>query len=362
MDRFILSTIIISLSLSLKAQSLQRLADSLMSANQIPELGFAVVSPDTILELNVLGFRRIDLKNEQTRASQSDYFHLGSNTKAITGFVAAYLVEAGKIQWTTKFFDLFPKWKRSSNPAYYKITLADLLSHRAKIHPYTNGLEFEELPDFEGSQSEQRKLFAKHLLLEKPVKTDNTFNYSNAGYSIAALMLESVSKKTWEQLTNEIMTKHLKVNIEYSWPNRTGLHQPYGHSMENGTLTALPPETAYNLALAEPAGDISMSLPDYAKFIQFNLKGLAGIDNVLRASSYEFLHFGLKDYSIGWGNSTNGEEKVSQHSGSAGTFFAHTLIDKKRQLAFILLSNSATEKTKQSIFKLLSAMKKKYSK
>jgi len=361
MNRFIISIVLLVTVLTAKTQNIQTFVDTLMQTGQIPELGYAVISVDSILELQTLGFHRADLKNEKTRAEITDYFHLGSNTKAITGFVAAYLVENNKIKWRTKFFDLFPDWKKQSNPAYYEITLADLLSHRAKIQPYTSGLEYQELPDFKGDKSEKRKQFAKYLLIEKPV-IDNgkVYNYSNAGYTVAALMLEEVSEKTWEQLTKEIMLTKLNVNIEFSWPNKISLNQPYGHWIENGTLQALAPDVNYNLELGEPAGDVSMTLPDYAKFIQLNLQGLLGKDNVIKASTYNYLHFGLTDYSIGWSNVNKDHKQFSEHSGSAGTFFCHTFIDKMNKLAYIIIANSATGETQQGIFKLLGRLRKKY--
>ena len=116
---------------------------------------------------------------------------------------------------------MFPSWKKRSNPAYYEITLADLLSHRAKIQPYTSGVEFQELPKFMGDKSEQRKQFSKYLLIGKPVNNnEKIYNYSNAGYSIAALMLEKVSGKTWEKLTKQTMSDRLNVDVQFGWPNK----------------------------------------------------------------------------------------------------------------------------------------------
>ena len=103
-----------------------------------------------------------------------------------------------------------------------------------------------------------------------------------------------------------------------------------------------------------------MTLPDYAKFIQYNLKGLQGEDNVLKSTTYEYLHYGLTDYSIGWGNVNKSDKQFSEHSGSAGTFFCYTLIDKKRKLAYIIIANSATRQAQQGIFKLLDRLKQKY--
>lgn len=361
MKRLVTTLSILVLFQTVNGQDLFNFADTLLLKNQIPELGFAVISKDSIIELKTIGYHRTDTKNEQTKATLNDYFHLGSNTKAITGFVAAYLVETKKISWTTKFFDLFPSWKKNSNPAYYEITLAELLSHRAKIQPYTSGLEFQELPDFKGDKEQQRKQFAKYLLYEKPVKnTERIYNYSNAGYSIASLMLEKVTGLSWEKLVKETMFKLLNVNIEYGFPNKLDQKQTYGHWIQSDSLKVVESDVDYNLALAEPAGDISMTLPDYTKFIQYNLKGLQGQDNVLKSTTYDYLHFGLKDYSIGWGNVNKEDKKISEHSGSAGTFFCYTLLDKKKNIAYIIIANSATRQAQQGIFKLLDKLKQKY--
>ncbi len=361
MKRLFAILFLMGISTAIYAQDLAKVTDSLMTIYNIPELGYSVILSDKIIELKVLGFHRTDLRNENTRASYLDYFHLGSNTKAITGFVAATLVENNKIKWSTKFFDLFPSWKKSSNPAYYEITLADLLSHRAQIQPYTSGLEYQKLPKFNGDKSEQRRQFSKYLLSEKPVNnTDKIYSYSNAGYSIASLMLEKVSGKSWEQLTHQIMSKTLNIKIAFGWPNKHNTNQPFGHWVENDTLKPNLPSIEYNLSLGEPAGDISMTLPDYSKFIQLNLQGLLGKDNILKSSTYNYLHFGLNDYSIGWGNVKKNNIQLSEHSGSAGTFFCYTLLDKSNNVAYVVVTNSATQGTQEGVFKLLAKLRKKY--
>lgn len=96
----------------------------------------------------------------------------------------------------------------------------DLLSHRAKVQPYTGGQTYQELPKFRRSKSERRKQFAKYLLKEEPVISSKPYNYSNAGYSIAALMLEKVSGKTWELMTKELLKIHLNVAVQFAWPNK----------------------------------------------------------------------------------------------------------------------------------------------
>ena len=355
------STFFTFFALSIYCQNLIVISDSLRIKYKIPEIAFAIVSVDSIIELQTLGFHKIESKNKEDEAKPNDYFHLGSNTKAITGFICAYFVEQNKINWKTKFFDLFPIWKKKSNEAYYKITLEDLLSHRARIQPFTSGNEYEKLPKFIGTKSEKRKQFCEFLLKNEPVKQNNkTFNYSNAGYSLATLMIEKVSGKSWEELVNIVVKEKLKLNYKFGWPNRFELNQPWGHWIENDTLKSLSPNTKYDLSLAEPAGDLSMQLNDYAKFVQLNLSGLNGKDNFLKTKTYEYLHYGKNEYSIGWGNVKDEKREISEHAGSDGTFFCYTQIDKKRKKAYIVQINCATEDGQKGLFQLIKIMKKKY--
>ncbi|MES2827297.1 MAG: serine hydrolase [Bacteroidota bacterium] len=346
-------------TLNTSAQTLSKTADSLRIASEIPEMAYAILSSDSLLVTNTFGFHRSTLKNDETKALLDDYFHLGSNTKAITGLIAAYLVEQKKISWTAKLFALFPEWKAAANPAYYEVTLADLLSHRARIKPFTSGTEFQTLPKFEGTKSAKRKLFAYYLLTNEPLaKNAETYNYSNAGYSIAALMLEQASGKTWEDLVDEVLNKKLHLRYKFGWPNRTDSKQPSGHWLEDKVLTPLDSTTAYNLNLIEPAGDISMPLADYAKLIQMNLEGLEGENNFLKAQTYNYLHYGLPKYAIGWLNVNTADKHSSEHAGSAGTFYCYTHINRDKNIAYIIMANSATEKALDGVFKLFNSMVK----
>ncbi|PYF74423.1 serine hydrolase domain-containing protein [Pedobacter nutrimenti] len=359
MNRFILLMAAMFLFLDSTAQNLDRYADSIRIKNQIPELAYATVTLSGISS-GVIGFHRNDLQNKETKAKSSDYFHLGSNTKAITAFIAAKLVQDKKIQWKTKVFSLFPEWKKESKPVYYTITLEDLLSHRAKVRPFTDGSEFKQLPKFTGNKAEQRKQFSRNLLHLAPVSlAGKTYSYSNAGYSLAAVMLEKASGKTWEQLVEQTLSGQLNLNYKFGWPNKYGPDQPWGHWIEKNTLKALPPSLDYDLALAEPAGDISMPIADYARFIQYNLEGLNGKSNLLKAEAYRFLHYGKNEYAMGWANANLKGKHLSQHAGSAGTFYCYTLVDKDKKAAYIVMANTATPEAQNGLFELLGTMRKK---
>ena len=114
-----------TVSYSVNGNTVEEFADSIRLAYNIPEIGYAVVSSTKIFDLQLIGIKRI---NSNIKADINDKFRIGSNTKAITGFISALLVKQNKIRWDTKFFDLFPELKTNSNTAYYDMTLLNLLS------------------------------------------------------------------------------------------------------------------------------------------------------------------------------------------------------------------------------------------
>ncbi len=99
-----------------------------------------------------------------------------------------------------------------------------------------------------------------------------------------------------------------------------------------------------------------MTVTDYAKFIQLNLSGLRGKNNLLKAETYNYLHYGHDKYAVGWLNVNGTGKQLSEHAGSAGTFYCYTLINKEKNIAYIVMANAATEKALKGVFQLLDKM------
>jgi len=333
-------------------------ADSIRNTFHIPELSYAVVSGKNALEIEAIGRHSISLSDT---ATLEDRFHLGSNTKAMTAFMIAKYVEEGKLKWSTKFFEIFPQWKAESKPAYYNITLKDLLSHRAMIQPF-QGEDDPTIPDFKGTKQQKRELFGKFVLTLDPVELDSLhpFVYSNADYTLATLMLEKVTGKSWEQLVEKVFNKDLKLDVKLSWPENQKQKDTWGHVYENNELIPVPSITDYHLDYTEPAGDLNMKLNDYIKFIQLNLQGLQGQDNYLKAETYKFIHKGVENYSLGWFNIYENGKELSTHSGTAGTYYTLVHIDRLKNIAYIIFTNSFNDNTLQGVRLLMRKLKENY--
>ncbi|MGK2860861.1 MAG: serine hydrolase domain-containing protein [Chitinophagaceae bacterium] len=356
-SRVILIILIFS-SLAGLSQPLKIFADSVRQHYNIPEISYAVISSKQIFELEALGLHSVSLKDA---ATLEDRFHIGSNTKAMTAYMIARYVEKGKLKWTTEFFTLFPEWKSGSKPEYYNMTLQDLLSHRAGIQAF-QGEDDAAIPEFTGTPKKKREAFGEFVLTLSPADHDptNKFFYSNAGYTLATLMLEKVTGKSWEELVEKVFNKDLKLNVKIGWPDNQSKKDTWGHSFENGKLNPIPSDTAFNLDYTEPAGDINIRLKDYIRFIQLNLNGLAGNNNYLKASTYNFIHNGIEDYSLGWFNIKENGKEFSTHFGTAGTYYSLVQIDRIHNKAYIIFTNSFSDDTVQGVRLLMRKLKEKY--
>ena len=356
--RKLITILFITISTICFGQQTIQFADSIRKVFNIPEISYAVIDRKTIIEIVAIGKHSTELPDI---ATINDRFHIGSNTKAMTAFIIAKYVEKGNLKWTTKFFDIFPEWKENSKVEYYNISLQDLLSHKARIQPF-QGDNDPTIPDLKGTKQEKRKAFGKFVLTLNPVEIDtiHKFTYSNAGYTLATLMLEKVTKKNWEQLVEKVFNKDLKLNVKFSWPENQKIKDTWGHTFENDKLMPVASNTDYHLDYTEPAGDINIELKDYVKFIQLNLQGLNGHNNYLTAKTYRFIHKGIDNYSLGWYNIYENGKELSTHSGTAGSYYTLVHIDRIKGYAYIIFTNSFNQETQQGVRLLMRKLKENY--
>lgn len=345
---------------------LQSLLIKLRLDYKMPAMAAAVISSDKIEAIAVSGYRKI---YEKEKVQLNDRFHLGSNTKAITAYWAAMLVESGQITWNTKILDLFPHWKDNMLKTYHDVSLSDLLCHRGKIQPFMSAFDLVKIPRFTGELAiDRRRAFAKWLLQQNPAPVGNNegYEYSNAGYAIAAAMLEKASNIAWEDgITNDVLLP-MGINPVIGWPTDVDIHQPFGHHSTNpldSNLRAVTKANMYEIPeLLDPAGDISMSIGDYAKFVQANLQGIRGKDNHLKATTYDYLHYGRENYAMGWIRLERKGVHISSHDGSAGTFYSSTIIYKEKDLAIVVFVNASNIYATKAVYSLRKRLLELYDK
>ncbi len=76
------------------------------------------------------GVRRVGFPD---RVEVTDRFHLGSNTKAMTATWVGMAIDAGKLGWDSTLAGVFPDLASRIHPDYRRVTVDQLLSHRAGL-------------------------------------------------------------------------------------------------------------------------------------------------------------------------------------------------------------------------------------
>src|SRR5678816_3095490 len=90
--------------------------------------------------INAQGAAGVRKRGTAERITLNDRFHLGSCTKAMTATLVAMLVEDGKLNWTTTLRELFGDTLTPMHPAWEKVTLRQVLAHRAGLRHEPGGL------------------------------------------------------------------------------------------------------------------------------------------------------------------------------------------------------------------------------
>ncbi|HMP88989.1 MAG TPA: serine hydrolase domain-containing protein [Kiritimatiellia bacterium] len=324
--------------------SLVEIINRVREKHLIPAVAVSMISSDREPENTVVGYR---IAGNDRLATIHDYFHIGSCSKSVLSVIAAKLVEERKVQWDESFFKIFPELLKNARTEYFDITLSDLLLCQAGIAAFTD-LDVDKMPEFGSDGDDQDRLtFIRFLISRHPVvpRTRKGFRhcYSNASYTMASAMIERISGLSYRDLALQTLTDALGLSFWIGWPNHLNPEQPWGHQLVKGKLVLFPPAHPYHLPpCLTPAGNLSMPAVDFARYVQFHLRGLIGKETYLTAGSFQKLHFGVDVYSYGIANGSLGGLILSGMDGSLGTFFCRAMIFPGRDRALAIMMNAGT--------------------
>ncbi len=309
----------------------------------VPAVAVTIMNSDNIFIKSIQGTRISEINKP---ATLDDYFHIGSCSKSFLATIAGKMIEVGKINWNTKYIDVFPELKVQANPEYYDITLEDLFLCEAGIQTYTSGEE--QFPLINPAIVNKRLEFINYLIREAPAskrKKNGKFEhlYSNASYTMASAMLERVSGRNYEELIKDHIIGQVGLNVYIGWPNNYNSEQPWGHILNGKNIEKFAPGHEYKIPyLLTPAGDLSLTPISFAKYIQLHLGGLKGQDNFIKSNTYQYIHFGHKGFSIGVVSGELAGHSFSGMDGSGGTFFCRAIIVPNSDFAFTIMMNAGS--------------------
>jgi CubicO group peptidase (beta-lactamase class C family) len=275
--------------------------------------------------------------------------HLGSLTKGVTATVIGALAERRRMTPETTIAQVFPELAAKIEPTYRSVTVRQLLAHSSGIATYRTRESLQWMLTLKGDAVAQRYNLLARVLTEPPRFQPGTrHEYSNVGGAVAGAMAERIGGAPYRQLVQALVFGPLGGQASFGNPGLAPTPQPWGHTRTilGGLSEVRPDDPTYTTPLAiEPAGDVSLSPHDYGRFLQLHLRGLRGVDDVLKASTIRDLHELVAPinpasaFSMGWSVMPRDGVKSHEHVGSYGAYVAYATIQPSRDVAVGIFTN-----------------------
>jgi CubicO group peptidase (beta-lactamase class C family) len=313
------------------------LAAAMKDNPQVPAMGMLIIRDGKVADEAQRGVRRND-GHDPVRPG--DVWHIGSDGKAMTATMISRLVDEGVLHWDTPLETMLPELAADMRPEYRKVTLLQLLSHHAGLpHDYHDEKAFEVFYTDKRPLREQRLAYLKLALTDAPVNTPGSaFSYSNTGYILAAAVAEHASGKSYEDLMREQLFRPLGMTTPGFGKTHRG--QPEGH------VKGHPDEPIdANPDFFSPAGNIYLSLDDWAKFSIDQIDGANGHGKLLKPATYRLMQTPQAPgvYALGWGalsKSYGRQGPVLTHDGSDETWYAKIILFPASRSGALVAANA----------------------
>ena len=317
-----------------------------INKSKIPALAVSVIDSGKIVHLSAHGFRDLESKK---KAHIHTPFHIASVSKTVITLAIFKLVETKAIDLEADINKYLPFKVQNPHFPDDKITVRELLNHRSGIRDNYELYEPHWLTP-KGDPKEKLVHFLEDYLTPKGklyhpkhfAKEDNykKFAYSNTGYALLGLIIETVSGLDLEKFSQEYIfqpmgmknsswfLKHLnlgEVAKTYTYSDSTGYHFK-----------------GYNGYPDYPAGQLRTSISDFSKLTAAYLNA-SNSNFILQISTTKKItpspviaHNGF--YT--WYLTTVNDRLYYSHEGGDLGVKTVVLMDVKKRRAIIIFINS----------------------
>ena len=290
-------------------------------------------------------------RESQTRFTIDTRFHIGSVTKSLLATGILRLATVGSVELDAPVDHYLPNlpfdnpWKNSA-----RVTVRHLLDHTAGLDDAHMWQMFSERPKPDAPLVEAFP--EPNDLLRIRSRPGTRFSYSNMGYTLLGLIIETVTKERYETYLDKHLLAPLAMrDSTFAFTTQVGEYADralsWGH-VDDGTRYAASP------VFLRPAGQFTTTAVDLIRFAQFlmsdgELDGEVFIDSALmqsrgRPSGTEAADGGLiAGYSLGLGRRDRHGVVGYCHSGNIVGFVAMLCIFPDQHKAFAYSVNTDSE-------------------
>lgn len=326
---------------------------------EIPGLSFALVKDGEMIYASGFGVKEM---GKEERVDSKTVFQIGSISKSFTAAVMASLVAEGKVKWEDTVKNILPDFQLYDKWIEENLQVKDVMTHRTGLQG--------QLGTYIPNMGYGRDDVYKMLPLLKPIYSfRGRYAYNNITFIIASQIIEKLTGKSWDENVKERVFEPLGMNDSWttgeefeSAPNVVTPHSFYytkGRELEGGKWVdsvAVAPQYddergLHWLTVIGPAGSISSTAEDMAKYLLFHLnRGVVDGKEVIPAKEMDYLRVGhtitsqdsarVTMYSHCWFVETNTRYRLYFHTGTTWGSTAITAFVPELNMGMVMLNNS----------------------
>jgi CubicO group peptidase (beta-lactamase class C family) len=323
-----------------------------MKGTAIPGMGVAVIRDGKLASVAVHG-------NRDTGGAGAlrldDEWQIGSDTKPMTATLIVRLVEQHRLSLDAPLSATMPDLAAKARPDYRVITLREMLHHTTGLpHDVADLSRIATFVHDTRPLPDQRKAYLAEALKAAPVSPPGKeVHYSNTGYLLAAAIAERAAGTPYEALMEREIFSPLQMTSA-----RLGLPRANRGHLQNRIATAedeIPP-------MMNPAGGVTVTLADWAKFCVDQIDGSKGHGRLLTAEGYRLLQTPdpTTGNGLGWGVDATFMDRqgpMLSHTGTDGSWYSMAILFPASGSGMLVNANAGSdmggEKADKAVLKAL---------
>ena len=303
----------------------------------LPGIAVGVVSGDRLVWSQ--GFGMADRAAGRTMTPDTR-FRMASHSKLFTATAIMQLREEGKIRLDDPVSDYLPWFEvRDASPDDPPITIEHLLTHSSGLPreagPHWSDWEFPTDAELRNLMPERQATFSPEV----------RWKYSNLAYTVAGMVVESVSGMSWADYLQTNIFDPLGMTASSVDREDPLMSVGYGRRMPDGSREVLPFVDARGMAAAT---GLTSTVEDMAKFVSAQFRdGPRGGDRLLGTASLREMHrvrmlesTWTRGQGIGFAVSRIDDRLYVGHGGGYPGYTTSTTIQLDDRVGVIVLTNT----------------------
>ncbi len=308
-----------------------------MAEHHVPGVAVGLISGDEIYTAG-LGVTSVDNPLDVT---DETLFQIGSISKTFTATAVMRLVEMGKLDLNAPVRQYLPGFKVADEAVAATTTVRHLLTH-------STGWDGDVFTNT-GTNDDALAIYVEKLAdVEQLAPPDTLFSYNNAAFSIAGLLIETVTGKSYEAAIQELIFSPLGMERSFFFARDLLTYRfAVGHVVIEDSARVQRP---WELPRAvNPAGGITCHVKDLLRYARFHMGDGTTADGtrLLSPESMQRMqtpHFHINDHDgdigLGWWTKVTDGVRFIEHGGTTLGQNAELRIAPDRQFALAILTNS----------------------